>query len=195
MTAAEYLAQLKALLPPGRALVAAPGSNLEAVLGALAEEMGRLETRADELRLREADPRSAVELLTEWEATVGLPDACSPAAPSLSQRQQAVHTRLTEDGDVSEAAWIARAAKLGHAITVTETFPSRAGRMQSGDQLAPEGAVFSLLITAPTVLTHPFLAGDAQAGDPLGSFNSARLVCELNRVRPAHTRLNFDFTI
>lgn len=193
MSAGDYLAQLKALLPPGLAWGAEPGGNLEAVLAAMAEELARFEERAEVL-LAEGDPRGAVELLTDWERIAGLPDDCNQANGELSERRQSVATRLAEVGDVSEPGWIARAAALGHQITLATHDPAVCGQLQCGDPLNPYTSNFELEITVPVVLTHPAECGNLQCGDELGAYNTQRLECELDRVRQAHTVLHFNYT-
>ncbi len=193
MNAADYLEHLKALLPPGPAWRIEPGDTRESLLAGLAEELARVEARALDL-LEEADPRSTVEMLEEWEAALGLPDDCTPSNPGFQERREAVTQRATEDGDVSLAGWIARAATLGHTVTLTEFRPSWCGVLECGEEIAPEEVVFLLEVEAPTVLTHPFEAGAAVAGDELGAFDTDRLQCELNRVKQAHTRLQFNYT-
>ncbi|HEX9842408.1 MAG TPA: putative phage tail protein [bacterium] len=193
MSATEYLSQLKALLPLGAALRAPAGSWLEALLAAWAEEFARVEAAGERL-VAEADPRTAAELLPEWNRALGLPDGCTPAIQTLQEERETITARYAEEGDVTADGWIARALALGHSITLEEGRPSRCGVMQCGDELRPETAVFELRITAPTALTHPFEAGAAQAGDPLGAFDTDRLQCELRRIRQAHTALTFIFT-
>lgn len=87
MLPADYLAQLRALLPPGVALVAERGSVLERLLTAVAAELARVDGRVAAL-LSEANPQTVTELLEEWERAFGLPDECSPiwsfSRPSLA---------------------------------------------------------------------------------------------------------------
>lgn len=194
MIAEQYATALKALLPPGAAWVLEQGDDWERLLAALGGEMVRVEASAERL-LEEADPRTTVELLPDWERVAGLPDACTAGESTLQGRRQVLSQRVAEDGDVSEAGWIARAAALGHTITLKEFKPSWCGEMVCGDELAPEEAVFLLEVETAVVLSHPFECGAAVCGDALGSWSTQRLECELSRVRQAHTRLQFNFTI
>jgi len=70
MTAAQYAAALAALLPPGKAW--RTNGVLSLLLLAAGDEMARVDARGEDL-LREADPRTADEILPDFERVLGLP--------------------------------------------------------------------------------------------------------------------------
>ena len=86
---AAFAALLSALLPSGDAWPTEPDSVQQQALRALAAGFAVLHARANVL-VDEAFPASTSELLPEWEASLGLPDACSPAEQTVLMRQQAV---------------------------------------------------------------------------------------------------------
>ena len=63
---ADYLSQLLALQPPGAALPREPESIWVRLLAALADGFERVDARSNDL-VRESDPRSSIELITDWE--------------------------------------------------------------------------------------------------------------------------------
>jgi uncharacterized protein YmfQ (DUF2313 family) len=95
MDAEAYLAQLRALLPPGAALSREAGSPLLGMLGVTAAELARVDARGAQL-LAEAVPDTANEILAEWERAFGLPDECSAALTLIEQRRAALVARVTE---------------------------------------------------------------------------------------------------
>jgi len=192
MSAAQFLQAVKSLLPPGAAWRAESGGPLDGVLAAWADEAALVDDRVEAL-LAESDPRSATELLQQWEALAGLPDAGNPTTAGLGIRRGMVHGRFTDNGDVSEPGWIARAARLGGAITLSEFTPSRAGVMQAGDELAPQDAVFVLGITAALSTAGAFRAGDSQTGDMLGEGGATQFEFNMKRMQQGHTQLFFNY--
>lgn len=172
-SAASYLAQLNALLPLGAAWTRSPGSVLGALLGASADELARIDQRAADL-VAEADPRTATEMLSDWEALVGLPDVCTPIAGSVADRRLAVHQRLASLGGQSRTYFIELAERLGYVAQVQEFQPAQIGD-HIGDYLFGEAWAYAwMLRTAP-----------ALDGDPLG------LQCLVRRLKPAHTEVLF----
>ncbi|WP_165184700.1 YmfQ family protein [Caulobacter soli] len=172
-SAASYLTQLQALLPLGAAWNRSPDSVMTAALGAFAEELARIDQRAADL-VEEADPRTATELLTEWERLVGLPDGCTPIAATIEERRLAVYQRLAGLGGQNAAYFVALAERLGYAAEVRECFPAMIGD-HIGDRLFGEAwAWVWILRTSPAL-------GD----DPLG------LQCVVRRLKPAHTVVMF----
>lgn len=195
MTVAAYLAQLQALLPPGLAWPRAPGTALSALLEALASEFARTDARARRL-IDEADPRGALELLTEWERVCGLPDSCSgELATTLQERRAAVVARLTALGGSSPAYFLALAAAMGYVIEIDEFRPFVTGLNRCGDRLGGGHAVrhqWRVRVSGPRYT--PFRAGASQCGDRLGKIVRAEdLECKLKRLKPAHTTLIFSY--
>lgn len=191
MTVAAYQAQLQALLPPGLAWPRARGSTLTALLEALAAEFARADARTWKL-IDESDPRSALELLTDWERVCGLPNACSAElATTLQERRAAVVARLTAIGGASPAYFIALASATGYAIEIDEFRPFVAGLSRCGDRLNGGHAVrhqWRVRVSGPRYT--PFRTGASQCGDLLGKIARAEdLECKLRRLKPAHTNL------
>ncbi|MEO8631219.1 MAG: putative phage tail protein, partial [Betaproteobacteria bacterium] len=67
----KYARMMIALLPPGRVWRLIGGSVLATLFAGCADEIGRLDARTIDL-LNEADPRTAIETLPEYELTLGL---------------------------------------------------------------------------------------------------------------------------
>lgn len=186
--AADYQHQLNALLPPGAlwdGLRADP--NAQALLGALAEEFARLDARGDVL-VAETDPRSTLELLEEWEAWTGLPDACIEEIDwTLQERRSALLARLSGRTGQSVGYLIERAAELGHDVSIREIRPSLAGALVAGDELsAAHEDRHWIEVTVPVDNTFQFVAGVSVAGDELGYWRPRRLECLFAQIKPAH---------
>lgn len=195
--AAAWLDQLQQLAPPGAAWTRDADATWTRLLAALAAEFARLDARAERLR-DEADPRTALELLPDWERLVGLPDACSGAiAVTVPERRQAIVTRLTARGGQSIAYLTGLAAALGYPIAIEEARPSRLGGWRSGQRLAGADWAFHFtVVVLPIGDTAPerwWRTGAARAGDRIRSFGASNLQCVIGRARPAHTTVAFAY--
>ena len=122
---ADYLSQLLALQPPGAALPREPESVWVRLLAALADGFERVDARSNDL-VRESDPRSCIELITDWERVCGLPGEClaDDSIASLQGRRAAVVNVLTRGGGQTPA-FFKRLRR--RAFTVRGT-PVRTGR-------------------------------------------------------------------
>ena len=195
MTATDYLRQLQALLPPGAAWPRDDDAALSRLLAAAADELARIDRRAEQL-IDEADPRTTAEMLADWERVAGLPDPCVAAsgeAQSVPQRHAALVARLAALGGQAAAYFIALAASLGYAITIEEFRPFRAGASRAGDALTNGDWSFTWRVYAPPTTPVTFRAGQSAAGDALRSWSNVALECVLNRFKPAHTNLLFAY--
>lgn len=191
-SAEDHRAALLALLPTGPVWPREPGSTLATIALGVATLTARLQARAAGL-LADAFPATAYELLPEWEASLGLPDSCAGAAPTLQQRRAQVTARLTAQGGQSVPYLVAQAAALGFSITVEEFAPARAGLLRAGQPLHGEAWAHTLRIRAPATTTVRFRAGRSAAGEPLAAWGNAALECSLRRLRPAHTVMTFAY--
>lgn len=191
----DYRGLLQSLLPQGVVWNRDQDSNIGKLLLAMAKSLFDLDSRAEKL-LEEADPRTAVELLAEWEAMAGLPDSCvvgSDVVQSTQQRRMALLTKLTTVGRQSPDYFISLAAGLGYQVTITEFKSFRAGQSTAAERV---GDQFSLAWQVNSALNTviPFRAGASVAGDPLGSWSNKPLECLLSRVKPAHTTVIFAYS-
>jgi uncharacterized protein YmfQ (DUF2313 family) len=191
-SAADYLAALRALLPTGTVWPRDTDSTPIRVLQGVATTVARLRARADHL-LTDAFPGTAVELLPEWEATLGLPDRCIGDAPTLQQRQARVTARLTARGGQSVPYVIAYAADLGFTITVEEFVPARADELRADAPLYDDAWAHTWRVHAPETTLTEFRADRSTADEPLAVWGNAALQCALSRIRPAHTVIQFAY--
>lgn len=194
LTADDYLEQQQALLPPGPAWPRDEDASLTRLLRGLADEFARVDGRAMQL-LDEADPRTTAELLPDWERVAGLPDACVVAAgvtQSTSQRRAALTTRLTTIGGQSAAYFIALAAMLGYAITVTEFHLQDVTDDVNYPLYAPPWQ-FAWQVNAALASVFELTAIDS-VDDPLASWSNVALECVFNRLKPAHSTVLFAYT-
>ncbi|MFL9907358.1 YmfQ family protein [Paraburkholderia sp. RL17-337-BIB-A] len=197
MPAPNYSAQdfsdvILALLPRGLTWPRDPDSVMAQTVGCLSPTFARHTLSNNEL-LVDAFPATAVQLLTEWEETLGLPDPCAGESPTLQGRQAQVVARLTNSGGQSVPYFTAYAQALGYDVTVTEFAPFRAGQSSAGDPCCSADWAFTWKINAPAESITYFCAGSSSAGEPLASWGNEVLQCELSGVKPAHTILNFTY--
>ena len=196
----DYAAQLEALLPPGPAWQFAPGGIFAMLLLALGAEFARVDGRGLDL-VEEADPRTALELLPDWERVAALPDSCTGAPDSVIERQVAVHEKITGIGGQNRAHYIELAARLGYLIAIEEHHPARMG-MQLGDRLnGPDWAFAWTVRVQPfdDVFTEESFVAQAQLGDRLGirlrGFGALDIECVIRRAAPAHTTILFAYEV
>lgn len=194
MTAAEYLANLQALLPQGFAWPRQADAALTKLLLAWADELARIDGRAADL-VEEADPRTTAELLADWERVAGLPDPCVEAlagTQTTAQRRAALVAKLTTIGGQSAAYYIALAASLGYTISVTEF-----------DLHDVEDNVEHPLYGTPWQFAWQVNAAEDNIGrlavtdtveDPLAWWGNELLECVIERLKPAHTHVLFAYT-
>lgn len=195
--ASSYAAAERALMPVGRVWPNDPGTVQSAVLAALANEFETSDAAARAL-LVDSFPATAVDLLPEWEESLGLPDPCAGPNPTLQQRQAQVLARFTGGGGQSAQRFIDYAEALGFQIEITTYAPFRAGRSRAGQPVG--GSDWSHAWRVTVIARNggadfaAFRAGQARAGDALSSaaFSDAVLQCEFTAIAPAHTTIIFS---
>lgn len=189
----DYRLLLAGLLPLGGAWPREPQSTLQQTLSALAAELARVDQRVSAL-LIESDPRSASELLGDWERVAGLPDPCVVAPQTVQERRAAVEARITGVGGQSKAFFIQIAARLGYTISIDEFRPFVAGS-NAGDSLSNGAAwAHTWRINAPEQTVREFRVGEATVGEALRTWGNEILECAFDhRLKPAHTNLLFAY--
>lgn len=186
----QVLRGILADLPPGWAFPKGESSTFGRLLSPLTGELSALEASMEAL-LEEADPRSTVLVLAEWERAFGLPDPCMPLNPTLEQRRRALLVRLAEQGGQSRAYFIGLAGALGYAITIEEPRPFRFGAGRFGQPMYGEAWAHAWRVLAPDVAATPFRFGRSAFGERLRTWGNDQLECVLRRASPAHSVLLF----
>lgn len=191
MSADAYLTQLQALLPQGAAWPREAQATLTRLLQAVADELARMDARADAL-IDEADPRTTAELLVDWERVAGLPEPCITAPQTIADRRAALTGKLASSGGQDRAFYIAIALALGYEVTITEFRPFVAGS-SAGDELTNGDWIFTWRVNAPEETVRVFAAGSGAAGEALRTWGNELLECVIGRLKPAHTIVQFAY--
>lgn len=188
----QYLHLLQQLLPPGAAWPREPEAVLTKLLSAFADGLSDTHNRAIAL-VGEADPRTANEMLADWEAVAGLPTACLAGLDqTAAERRLTLHAHVTSRGGQSRAWFITLAATLGYEITITEFRPLKAG-FKAGAPCAGAAWWYVWQVNAPETTIRTFRAGISKAGEPVRTWGNERLECEISRRKPAHTFVQFAY--
>lgn len=187
----DYQAALLALLPRGPAWPRERDGALARTVLGLAGTALRLHQRAENL-LRDAFPVAPLELLPEWEETLGLPD-CGGPGQSTALRQAAVAARFAGRGGQSVAYLVGVAAAYGAAITVTAYKAAVVGDARVGDPIRDAAWAFHWTVTSEGAATTFARVGSARVGDRLADWGNEVLECALRRVAPAHTTVSFVY--
>lgn len=158
-----YKRQLMLLLPPGRAFNLEANSTINQTLEALATELARIDARGGDAIL-ESDPRTAVELIGEWEKALGLPDdRVTEIAPTLAARQVAVTQKFVARGGQNYAYFAQLVSACGYTLNSITLFVGSMFRCGSriGSRLygVPYAYAMQLNVNAPAgiAVDHPTL--------------------------------------
>jgi uncharacterized protein YmfQ (DUF2313 family) len=179
LSEADYLQQLRQLLPPGPAFDLALQPDLAKMLAALAPELARVDGNGEALLL-ELNPATASVLLPHWEAYLGLPDLCTvPGSQSLEERRQAVIDKLTATGAPQLSYYRKLGSRLDIAVEIQEFRPARVGLTSVGDFVYGAGWPWSWIASVPI--------------ETYGTEAAATLNCRLQRDAPEYTDVVLGF--
>ncbi|WP_046079630.1 YmfQ family protein [Halomonas sp. HG01] len=201
LSADTYRQLLFSLLPPGRIWPTAPESRLQRLLEGEAQELERVDRRALEL-LAEADPRQALYLFEEWEASYSLPSACAPADQSIADRRAALVGRIVGQGGMRAADYIELADGLGYQGATVEEFREATVEVDTatghtgaviGDDLNGEDWDWTWRITLPSDVIRQSVINEAQIGDPLRSWGDELVECSLRHAAPSWLILQIGY--
>ncbi|HDR9227796.1 TPA: DUF2313 domain-containing protein [Burkholderia vietnamiensis] len=192
LLAANFLSAIQALMPRGQVWPRDQDATQTKALMGLAPTYERNTARANYL-LVDAFPGATYELLPEWEETLGLPDPCAGASPTIAQRRNQVVARLSNSGGQSISYFVGFARSLGYSITIQNDAPARAGLSRCGDPCNSESWAHAWSVVVPTNTITRARAGQSAAGEPLSTWGNRVLECELNALSPAHTVLKFSY--
>jgi uncharacterized protein YmfQ (DUF2313 family) len=215
---------MAALLPVGEVWPRDPKSTLMRLVSALCDLVGRWAQRVGTFLLIEAFPPTSLNLLSDWERVLGLPEPCITPPTTIAERQQQVAEKLARrPGGQSRAYFTGIAARLGYhetvpspyqlpavlpvqvgrlvQISITEYRPFMFGVSRLGDprwSFAPHEIRFVWKVNVPgtRVTWFRFGAGGGRLGrDPHSRIARAiDLECLLHKLKPAHTHLIFSYS-
>jgi uncharacterized protein YmfQ (DUF2313 family) len=218
LDAQHYLHALQNILLKGKAWIRDESSRITQLLTGIAQEFARIDTRIDQV-LDEADPRTTVELLDNWEAFAGLPDPCVVTDQSYQQRIAALVAKLLMLGGQSRQYFIDIAMNLGYTgITVNPLDPMRCSdpctdsllgekiHLPWIDEFLPmtcNDTCNDALNSADDVFVWQFNLPDDNAtyvmtcndpcDDALQSWGDEVIECRINQYKPAHTTVIFAY--
>lgn len=183
---------LKLLLPPSS--YDPNGPLLSAELAAEGNAHDRAQFSADQLLL-EMDPRTASVTLSDWERVYGLPDICVAAAgivQSIAERRAALVALVNMRGGQSPAFFIALAAVLGYAITITECAP-HVTEHDSEHPVWDEQYRFVWIVNA-ALYNQRDLTTEDDTEMATAVWGNKLLECRISRFKPAHTHVIFAYS-
>lgn len=204
-----YKKQILNLFPRGIAWPRQPNLMRDKVIEGYAAELVRADTRVRNM-LREADPRTAIETLEDWERVAGLPDECViPSSMTIQERRARVVQRLTSTGSQSIGYFKDLATEMGYDVEIIEYRPFLVGESEVGLVEKPSGAGSTLIFGLTELLDLRlywkievdgprvtwFTVSESELGkDYLGKIDFATdLECVINKLKPAHTVLIFSY--
>lgn len=114
----EWVGFLNHFLPNGEAFVSkyVEGTNLRAYQKAKSQEFKRFGDFISDL-ISEVIPSTSINLLSEWESYLGIPDNCIPLATTLQERRDNVILKLTSLAYQTEQHLVDLADAYGFTIT------------------------------------------------------------------------------
>lgn len=183
MDSAAYARALKKLLPPGRIWRLVTEATLSKLFHGVGDELARVEQRGRDW-VEETDPRTATETLDDWERVLALPDEDILAIPATdAERRTAIVQKLLRTGGQSPAYYESVALAAGWTVTVVEDYGATVARCGTAE--------------CPDPMNSPQWAFvwrvEVNPGPAAGALSSAELERVLNRVKPAHTLVVFEY--
>ncbi|WPP22451.1 YmfQ family protein [Komagataeibacter rhaeticus] len=188
---ADFRTALLNLLPRGRIWSRDPDGMPYQMAAVWAPSFQRSAQSAGDL-IDDAFPSTTVNLLPEWEATLGLPDPCAGESPTVELRRAQVVARLTDNGGASIPYFVAFAKTLGYDITITQFAPSRF-RRKFGTPFGGDAWAYTWQVNCPQLTINRLKFGQS-FGNPWATWSNAVLECELTARKPAHTILIFNYS-
>ncbi len=188
----RYTQQLAALLPPGDALNTDEGGDLREVLRRMAHPLAQVDAMLNDLRI-ETDPRSAAQLMTEWEDALQLPDSCIIGGQTLAERQAAAYAKYTDVGGARIQRYLALASALGYdeASTVRYTMPTCEDDCETPLYELVDRFRWSLQVGEGTTGRDSTVNDDCETA--LQTWGDAVLECIFTREAPAMSEVNFIY--
>jgi uncharacterized protein YmfQ (DUF2313 family) len=200
----DYLGMLTNLAPPGPAWTVdvrrsargrVSGNNWALLLDAVGKSLQRLDDRCDAL-IREANPRTARQMLPGRYDEASLPFGCLDRATNPDQMRAEVLYAWAAMGGATPAYFVYLLSKLDIPFRIREFRRPRADEMRVEETpLYGDEWCHWWQVTAVDQSYRHFKTGNSTAGEPLQEWGVNAIVCLINTLKPAHTRVLFRFVV
>lgn len=178
-SSADFTSALLGLLPRGRVWPKEISSVQAQAASCFAPTFQRISDTAVDL-IADAFPGTTSDLLSEWELTLGLPDACTvPGSQTIAERQRAVAEKISAAGGPQRSYYLQMAAQLGLAAVIDEFQEACVGPTNVGDFLYGDGWPWSWVVSIGPVY--------------YGTLPAATLNCRLGLEAPEYTTVELGF--
>jgi uncharacterized protein YmfQ (DUF2313 family) len=125
-------------------------------------------------------------------AEAGLPDNCSnTAAATIEAMRVEILQRWTSVGGASVQFITALLNASGYTFTITEYLNQLKCGMPCNYPIASDYWANTLTINITGVQEHWFRLNQGSAGDYLHTWESNSVFCYINKIIPAHVRVNY----
>lgn len=180
----------------------------------LAGEFCRINDRAADL-LREIDPAQTFELIDDWEAMLGIPDECTPADQTISERRAQIIQKLATEGGLSSQFYVDISQFYGFTVQVYDNHPFRVGISRTdgeigrltnyydtdvfrvgdtvGEALETYNWRYYFTVKLPIESVDLFRVGENTVGDQLAVYQNEIIQCTVRKLKPAHAAVFFLF--
>ena len=178
-SSADFTFALLGLLPRGRVWPKEISSVQAQAASCFAPTFQRISDTAVDL-IADAFPGTTSDLLSEWELTLGLPDACTvPGSQTIAERQRAVAEKISAAGGPQRSYYLQMATQLGLSAIIDEFQEACVGPTSVGDFLYGDGWPWSWVVSI----------------DPeyYGTLPAATLDCRLGLEAPEYTTVELGF--
>jgi uncharacterized protein YmfQ (DUF2313 family) len=208
-TGDDYILALQYLFPDGQAWPKWDAeSNFSKWVEGAAQIWGDVDGRADDLLVRESDPRATMELLPDWERNWGLPDKCVAEPQTIADRRRLLVHRITLLGGQSRQFFLDTADYFGIKAEAIEHSPYMCGISRVGDTtvLTDSGGprwelgtatlrfYWTIGVAKPRLTWFRVGPGGGEVGvDHMLEIGlMTDLICLFERLKPAHVELAME---
>jgi uncharacterized protein YmfQ (DUF2313 family) len=174
----DYQKLLISLLPKGKIWNKRTDSTSGKVFHGLSGELARVDQRAFDL-FNQSLHSQVTELIEEYENDYGLHEQNIELGKTLEERVQSIIAKLLEYGGTYKSYFIDILASLGYTITIEEFKPFWCNVGVCGDAV---GGLLNLFWWKVLITIEDGI-----------NYNIEKLMYEIQKYKPAHTSVLFDF--
>lgn len=192
ITAESAAGMVAALFPKGLIWSRRPEGRVWQYSAAVGLTFVRLRERCLDL-LDEADPRTATELLSDWEAALE-PYDCVPQPAALADRRVATAAKLAAYGGQSAAYLEGVAAAAGYDVAVRKPHPWRVDASPVDAPVLGPAWIWAFEVVTSLGTPTPWRCGTHGVDEPLADHAPTPLACLVEQLKPAHGTAHFTTT-